>query len=289
MFTFSIFPPLLHHPLLPLPICLMPLTPPTTPPSSKKIRIHSPFLHARLPQMLPLVQYARRSPPLLHSMVSGTKTSHTRMSPLPASSTTQTKKTCRRLPYPQQDELTPPSELSRLAGRELPFPSPTTMPSTEHSSLPSREYETTSTVAIRTSSKLKRSSELAELFNTEEPPATMKKPRYSLPSWTTSEGWNQERRLIPLHHHHPLTSPFRHQPYHATHKSRPVLWPPMPESAQWPTDQLRPSRCVPADHGVQGLKLVTWQLEYRLFQKVFESELSCCLLTRQEELRHRLP
>ena len=43
------------------------------------------------------------------------------------------------------------------------------------------------------------------------------------------------------------------------------------------------------DHGVHGLKLVTWELEYRLFQKVFESELSCCLLAHQEELRRRLP
>ena len=61
------------------------------------------------------------------------------------------------------------------------------------------------------------------------------------------------------------------------------------ESAQWPADRLRPSRCVPVDHGVWGLKLVTWELEYCLFQKVFESELSCCLLARQEELRRRLP
>ena len=118
---------------------------------------------------------------------------------------------------------------------------------------------------------------------------TMKKPRFSLPSWTTSEGWKQEQKLIPLHHHHPLTSPFRHQLYHTTRKSRPVPQPPMPESAQWPMDRLRPSRRVPVDHRVKGLKLVTWELEYRLFQQAFESELSCCLLTRQEALRCRLP
>ena len=161
--------------------------------------------------------------------------------------------------------------------------------STEPSSLPSQEYETMSTVAVRTSSRLKRSSESAELSSTEEPPTTMKKLRYSLPSWTTSEGWSLERSLIPLHHHHPLTSPFRHQPYRATRKSRPVPRPPVPESAQWPADRLRPSRHLPVDHGVQGLKLITWELEYRLFQKVFESELSCCLLARQEELKRRLP
>ena len=63
----------------------------------------------------------------------------------------------------------------------------------------------------------------------------------------------------------------------------------MPESVQWPADRLRPSQHVPVDHGVRGLKLVTWELEYCLFQKVFESELSCCLLARQEELKHRLP
>ena len=43
------------------------------------------------------------------------------------------------------------------------------------------------------------------------------------------------------------------------------------------------------DHGVRGLKLVTWELKYRLFQKVFESDLSCCLLARQEELKRHLP
>ena len=146
-----------------------------------------------------------------------------------------------------------------------------------------------STEAVHTSSRLKRSSELLGLSSTEEPPVMMKKPRCSWRSWTTSEGWNLERIQIPHHHHHPLTSPFRHQPYHATCKSRPVPLPPMPESAQWPADQLCPSRLVPVDHGVRGLKLVAWELEYCQFQKVFESELSCCLLTHQEELRRRLP
>ena len=108
----------------------MSLTPLTTPPPSRKIQIHSPFLHARLPQMLPLVQYARRSPPQLHSTESEMKTSHIQMSPLLASSTTQTKKMYRRPSHPQHNKQTPPSELSHSEGQELPFLSPMTMPST---------------------------------------------------------------------------------------------------------------------------------------------------------------
>ena len=38
-----------------------------------------------------------------------------------------------------------------------------------------------------------------------------------------------------------------------------------------------------------GLKLATWELEYHLFQHAFASELSCCLLAQQEELRCHLP
>ena len=237
----------------------MPLTPPTTPPPSKKIRIHSPFLHARLPQMLPLVQYVWRSPPLLHSTELGTKTSLTQTSPLPVSLMTQTKKMCRHPSYLQPLVLVPPFEQKYLGGLRCPSRSLMTTLSTEPSSLPSQEYETMSTVAVRTSSRLKRSSESAELSNTEEPPMMMKKPHYSLPSWTTSEGWNREQSLIPLHHHHPLTSPFRHQPYCATRKSRPVPQPPVPESVQRPADRLRPSRRVPVDHssGSQACHLGT--------------------------------
>ena len=128
-----------------------------------------------------------------------------------------------------------------MEGHKHPSHSPTTSPLTELFSLPSQECETTSTVAVRTSSRLKRSSELAGLSSTAVPTATMKKPCCSWHSWTTSEGWNLEWSQIPLHHHHPLTSPFRHQPYRATCKSRPVPRPPVPESAQWPTDWLRPS------------------------------------------------
>ena len=180
----------------------MPLTPPTTPPQSK-IRIHSPFLHTRLPQMLPLLQYSyksRRS----DSSASETKTSHTPTSPPPVSSTIQTKKTCR---HPQPLVLVPPFGHKSSGELKCPSHSPTMTPSTEPSYPPSQECETTSTTAVRTSSRLKRSSESAELSSTEAPPTMTKKPRYSLPSWTTSEGWNLEQRLIPLHHHHPLTSP----------------------------------------------------------------------------------
>ena len=212
----------LYHRSLPLNTCLMSLTPPTMPPQLRKIRIHSPFLHAQLPQMFPLVQYVRRSPPLLRSTESEKKTSHILTSPLPVSSMTQTKKMCRRPSYPQQNEQAPPSKLNHLGGQEHPSLSPTMMLSIEHSSRPSQEGETTLTVATNTSSKLKRSSGSAELFNTKGPPTTMKKLRYLLPSWTTSEGWSWERRLIPLHHHHPLTSPFRHQPYRAARKSQPL-------------------------------------------------------------------
>ena len=65
--------------------------------------------------------------------------------------------------------------------------------------------------------------------------------------------------------------------------------PPVPESVQWPADRLRPSNLVPEVPGVQGLKRVAWEEEYRLFRRGFASELSCCLLNRQEELRRCLP
>ena len=185
----------------------MSLTPPTMPLSSRKIQIHSPFLHAQLPQMLPLVQYVRWSPPLLPSIKSETTTSHTRTNPLPVNSTTQTKKTCHR-PSSPPHVLVPPFKQKHSGGPECLSHSPMMTSSTEPSSLPSQEYETTSTMATRTSLRLKRSSESAGLSNIKEPLVTTKRLRYSLPSWTTSEGWNLEWRQIPLHHHHPLTSPF---------------------------------------------------------------------------------
>ena len=232
----------------------MPLTPPTTPPQSKKIRLHSPFLHAWLPQMLPRVQYAHRSKMPLSKRASrdsseSAKTdpptllvsvSHTPTNLLLASSTTPIKKTSRHqhlLPL----VLIPLFKQKHSEEHERPSHSLMTSPSTEPSSPPSQEYETMSTVAVRTSSRLKRLLESAGLSSTAEPPATMKKQRYSWCSWTTSEGWNLEWSQIPLHHHHPLTSPFRHQPYRTTCKSWPVPQPPMPESVQWPADRLCPS------------------------------------------------
>ena len=65
--------------------------------------------------------------------------------------------------------------------------------------------------------------------------------------------------------------------------------PSVPESVLWPVDQLRPSNALPKDSGVQGLKLAVWEHEYRLFRRGFATELNCCLLVRQEELRRRLP
>ena len=126
--TYHPSPPL-YHCLLPLNTGLMPLTPPTTPPSSKKIRLHSPFLHARLPQMLPKVQYAYKSkkprsrselPDSSGSVKMDLRTSpvsvsHTQTSPPLVSSTTPTKKTY----HPQQQfhVLIPPFKRDRKSTR----------------------------------------------------------------------------------------------------------------------------------------------------------------------------
>ena len=88
---------------------------------------------------------------------------------------------------------------------------------------------------------------------------------------------------------HPLTSPFRHLPFRETRKSRQVPRPPVPKSAQWPADRLRPTNLVPEVPGVQGLKRAAWEEEYSLFRRGFALELSCCLLAWQEELRCCLP
>ena len=211
------------------------------------------------------------------------------MNPLPANSMTHIRKTSCH-PYLQPHVVVPPfKHQHHWAGLNTPSHSLTMSPPTKLSSVPSQEFVTTSTVATCTSPRLKRSFKSAGPSNILDCPAKTRKLQHLSPNFTSSEDWNLIRTQIPLHHHHPLTSPFRHLPYCATRKSRPVPWPLVPESAQWPVDQLRPSRLIPVDHGVQGLKLVTWELEYHLFQKVFKSELSCCLLARQEELKHRLP
>ena len=105
----------------------------------------------------------------------------------------------------------PPFKWNHSEGREHPSHSPMTSPSTEPSSLPSQGYKTKLTVAVRTSSRLKRSSDSAELSNTAELPVTTKKQCYLSHNSTTSEDWNLMWSQIPLHHHHPRTSPFRHQ------------------------------------------------------------------------------
>ena len=253
--------------------------------------------------MLPLVQYTCKSktPPSKNELESSSESvktdpptspgsaSLTQMNPLLANSMTWTKKTSRH-PYLQPHVLVSPFKRQHhLAELNTPFHSPTTLPPTKPSLVPSQESVTMSTVATHMSPRLKRLFELAEPSDILDCPMKKRKLQHLSPNFIPSEDWNLAQDQIPLHHHHPLTSPFRHLPYRTTHKSWPVSQPPVPESAQWPADWLRPSCLVPMDHGVWGLKLVTWELEYHLFQKVFESELSCCLLACQEELRHRLP
>ena len=82
----------LYHLLSSLHICLMPPLSQNSSSETKKIRVHSPFLHVRLPQMLSLVQYVYRSHHFTLSK-SETKSSLIPTSPPPVSSMTQTKKT----------------------------------------------------------------------------------------------------------------------------------------------------------------------------------------------------
>ena len=258
--TFSIPSPPLYHLLLPL--CLMPLTPPTTPLPSKKIRIHSPFLHARLPQMLPLIQYLYKSCRSASS-ASETQTSHIPTSPLPVSSTTQTKKTSHP-PYKQFHVLIPPF-IHRSEEPKQPSPSQTMPPQIKPSSPLSLECVTLSTVATHTLWGLKRSSESLAPSDTEGHPAKMTKRRHSSLSCTKFDNWNLNLSRLPLRHQHPLTSPFRHRLFQETRKSQQVPHPPTPESTQWPADRLRPSNLVPKVPGVWGLKCDAWEEEFSLF------------------------
>ena len=225
---------LIHHLLPTLLTCLMPHTPnPAL--QSKKIRLHSPFLHARLPQMLPKVQYAcrskkplskSRSPDSSGSVKTGPQTSlasvsHTQTSPPPVSSTIPTKKTY----HPRQrfHVLIPPfKHPHHSAGPDTPSHSLMTPPPTKPSWPPSLECITTSTMAMCTSSRLKRSFESAELLDTEARPAKMMKLRHSSQDSTKYDDWNLDLSRLPLRHQHPLTSPSQHLPYRATRKSRPV-------------------------------------------------------------------
>ena len=188
-FMFSIPPLLLHRLLSLITICPMPLTPPTSPPPLKRILLHSLYLHTQLPQMLPRVQYTRKSKkPLSRNEsqdssesvrmalpTSLASTSHTLTSLPLASSTTLTKKTSHH--HLQPYILVPQFKQSHSAECEHPFHSPTTNPSIKPSLQPLPEYEAMSTVAVRTSSKLKRLSESAGLSNTVEHPVTTKKQR----------------------------------------------------------------------------------------------------------------
>ena len=162
-------------------------------------------------------------------------------------------------------------------------------PPTKPSSQPLPESVTTSTVVTHTSSKSKRSSELVVPSDTEGRPVKMMKLQHSSRNSTKFDDWNLDLSHLPLRHQHPLTSPFRHLLYRATHKSQPVPQPLVPKSTLWPVDRLRPSNALPEDNRVRGLKLAVWEHEYQLFRRGFTMELNCCLLACQEELRRRLP
>ena len=200
---------------------------------------------------------------------------------------TQTKKTLHP-PYKQFHVLVPPF-IRHSEERKRQSLSQKMRPQTKPSSPPSPECATRSTVATRTLRGLKRSSESLAPSDTEGRPAKMMKRQHSSLNCTKFDDWDLDLSRLPLRHQHPLTSPFRHLPFRETRKSRRVPRPPAPESEQWPADRLRPSNIVPEVPEVQGLKRVAWEEEYSLFRRGFASELSCCLLARQEELRRRLP
>ena len=178
-----------------------------SPSETKKIRVHSPFLHARLPQMFPLVNYVYRTfrqspshqPPL---STSGTATSLTLTSLLPVSSMTQTKKTLHP-PYQQFHVVVPPFA-HHLAESRQPSPSPTTPIPTKHSSLPLPEYETTSTVATHMSGRSKRSFKSLVPSDTKGRPAKMAKLQCSSRDYTKFDDWNLDLSCLSLRHQHPL-------------------------------------------------------------------------------------
>ena len=191
------------------------------PPSeSKKIRLHSPFLHAWLPQMLLKVQYARRSKMLpsrsasqdssesvktgpLTSLVS---TSLTQTNPLPANSTTPTKKIYRH-PYQQFHVLIPPFKHHHSVVPDTPSHSPTMSLQTKPSSPPSLEVITTSAVVARTSNRLKRLSESGAPFKIKGHPVKMKRLQHSSRDSTKFDDSDLNLSCLPLRHQHPLTLP----------------------------------------------------------------------------------
>ena len=235
--------------------------------------------------MFPQIQYARRSSGL-PSTESQTKTSHTQMNP-PANLMTPTKKTYRP-PYQKFHVVVPPFTHHSVEPKQ-PSPSLTTLLPIKPYLPPLPECEIPSITAKHTSARSKRSFASLVPSDTEGRPAKMMKLQHSSPNCTRFDDWNLDLSRLPLRHMYPLTSPFRHLPFRETHKSRRVPWPPTPESVEWPADRLCPSNRIPEVPEVQGLKRVAWEEEYSLFRRGFASELSCCLLNRQEELRRRLP
>ena len=218
------------------------------PSESRKIRIHSPFLHTQLPQMRPLLNYAYRTPRHPALSVSETKTSHIPTSPPLVTSTTQTKKTYSP-PYQKFHVDIPPFE-RHSEGPKQPSLSQTTPLLTKQSSPLSPECATPSTMVTHTSARLKRSSASLVPSDTEGRPVKMTKLRHSSHNCTRFDNWNMDLSRLPLRHQHPLTSLFQHLPFRETRKSRRVPRPPVPESAQWPVDRLRPSNLVPKVPGV---------------------------------------
>ena len=206
---------------------------PRTPSQPKKILLHSPFLHARLPQMLPKVQYARWSKtPLSMSESQGSSESAKtdpptspasasliQTNPLLKNSMIPTKRTS----HQQFHVLIPPFKHHHHSDvLDTQSSSPTTSPPIKPSSLPSLECVTQSTTVMRTSNRLKRSFESVAPSDTADHLVKMKRLRCSSQDSTKFDDWNLDLSLLPLRHQHMLTSPFRHLPYRATRKSRPV-------------------------------------------------------------------
>ena len=181
-------PPSLYHILAPLNISPMPPRSQNSPSEPGKIRIHSPFLHARLPQMRPLLNYAYKTPRQPASSVSGTATSHTPTSPPPVSSTIQTKKTYRPL-YQKFHVIVPPF-VHHSEEPKQPSPSQMTPPPIKQSLPLSPKCAILSTMATRTSARSKRSSVLLVPSDTEGRPVKMTKLRHSSHSCTKFDNWN---------------------------------------------------------------------------------------------------
>ena len=175
-----------------------------SPSETKKIQVHSPYLHARLPKMFPQVNYAYRTRPLPHLSASGTVTSHTLTSLPPVSSTTQIKKMWHP-PYKLFHVVIPPFTHHSEGCKQL-SPSWTTPLPTEPLSLLLPEFVTMSTVATHTLAISKRLFGSLAPSDTEERPAKMTKQQPSSRNSTRAGDWNLS--LPPLCHYLPLTLPF---------------------------------------------------------------------------------